>query len=424
MEHLIDANLTCVISMDGYFSIDRLRLALNRVQRKHPVLRMLISEEDGELYYEADTAKAIPLRMVEVRSDDDCATECQVELTTAFPHHQPQLRVVWLKSELSNELLITTTHRICDGMSVFILVREILKSLYSDDALVPYEPITVHDIIGDLHDEGLRKRQRAARVMNAVVALIPGSKRPVKNNEICREWGVSKALSAALKTRCKHEHVSIHSALLTVLDRALQATFGKKAPSWIGSPFDGRRGRLSMIKRDMLFFSGGTFKIKAGVGSDTDFWERAREIQQEVRQKIDQELANISGKYQYFEMLKVPSKEKVRSIIRLQDFLNRHTKRREFSFSNLGNVALLDEDAPFQIKNFRLLLHSFGMRFLGIGVYSLHGQFRFMYLGDEKCLNHAEVDALQREFMALLEKHVGPYAVTSEPVDALSAVTG
>ncbi|MGC1547758.1 MAG: condensation domain-containing protein [Rhodanobacter sp.] len=423
VEHLIDANITCVVSVDGHFSIDRLRSALNRVQRKHPVLRMLISEEKGELYYEADAAKAIPLRMVEVTSDDDCTRECDTELATVFPHRQPQLRVVWLKSEHGNELLITTTHRICDGMSVLTLVREILKSLYSDDALVPYEPVTIRDVIGDLHDDDLPKRQRAARIMNTIVSLVPGSRRLVANNEIYREWIVSQPLSVALKQRCKLERVSIHTALLTVLDKALQSTLGKQAPSWIDNPFDGRRGRLSMIKSDMLFFSGGSFKIKTGQNPALDFWERARELHEEGRQKIDQELANIPGKYQYFEMLKVPADSKMRSIIRLQNFLSRHGNRSVFSFSNLGNIHVVDDDAPFQLKNLRLFVHSFGMRFLGIVAYSLHGQLRFVYMGDEKCLNHAEVDALQRQFMALLEKHVGQHAAVSEPTGVLSAVT-
>jgi hypothetical protein len=423
LEHMIEGNITCLVSVDGQLSADRLRLALDRVQRKHPALRGLIRQQDGELYYETDTAGPIPLRIVEMKSEDDCVKERDAELVMAFPHHQPQLRVVWLRSGASSELLITTSHRICDGMSVLTLVREILKSLHSDDALVPYTPLTLQDIIGDLRDEGVAKRQRAARIMNTVISLIPGSRKPIENKEIYREWSASQGLSATLKQRCKLEGVSIHTALLTVLDKALQATFGKQAPAWIDSPFDGRRGgRLSMIKSDMLFFSGGSFKIKAGQNGAVEFWQRAREIHEEIRLKIEQELVDIPAKHQYFEMLKIPSESKMRSVIRLQNFLGRRGSRSMFSFSNLGNIQVIDEDAPFELKNFRLFVHSFVVRLFGIIAYSVHGQLRFIYLGDEKCLSHAEIDVLQRQFMALLEACTGEIALVPEPLGALEVV--
>ena len=424
LEYLIDANITCVVGVDGHFSIDQLRSSLSRVQAKHPMLRMLIREEHGVLYYEADVAGAIPLRVVERTSDDDCSRERDAELATAIPHHQPSLRVVWLKSERANDLLITTTHRICDGMSVLTLVREILKSLYSDEALVPYAPVTLGDVIGDLRDDGLAKRQRVARLTNALVGLLPGSRRPVENNEVYREWVVSQALSSTLKQRCKLEGVSIHTALLTVLDKALQTTFGQQAPGWIESPFDGRRGRLSMIKSDMLFFNGGCFKIRAGQGAAMGFWDRAREIHEESRLKIDQELANIPGNYQYFEMLKVPAERKLRSIVRLQNFLSRYGSRNMFTLSNLGNINVLDLDAPFKLKNFRLFVHSFSMRFFGVVVYSVHGELRIMYMGDAKCLGEAEVDALQGQFMAWLESCVEQHASAAEFAKVLEGDRG
>jgi hypothetical protein len=415
LEHLIDGNMTCQVSVEGCLSAERLRVALDRVQRKHPALRMLIRQHHGELYYEADAAGPVPLRIVDMSSDDDCARERHTELTTPISHHQPQLRVVWLRSGQSNALVITTTHRICDGMSVLTLVREILKSLHSDDALVPYAPLTLHDIIGDVRDDDLPRRRRVARLVNTLVALMPGSRRPVENKEIYREWSVSAGLSAALKQRCKREGVSMHAALLTALDRALRAAFGKHAPAWIDNPFDGRRGRLPMIKSDMLFFSGGSFKIKTGENAAADFWDRAREIHEETRRKIDQELVNIPGKYQYFEMLKVPSERKMRSIVRLQNVLS---GRSVFSFSNFGTVDIIDADAPFALKDFRFFMHSFVVRLFAIVAYSLHGELRFVYMGDEKRWRHAEIDALQRQFMALLEACVEQERA-EEPLGAL-----
>src|SRR5258707_4036271 len=127
IEHILEGNIVCFVRLEGSFHVDQLRSAVPRVQRKHPALRALIREEPDGLYYEADSAPEIPLRIVPRVTEDDYRRECQTELITGFAHDQPQLRAVWLQSELESDLLLTTSHRICDGMSVFIIVREELR---------------------------------------------------------------------------------------------------------------------------------------------------------------------------------------------------------------------------------------------------------------------------------------------------------
>jgi hypothetical protein len=48
IEHIVEGNIVYLVRLEGSFSLDQLRLALARVQRKHPALRALIREEpDG-----------------------------------------------------------------------------------------------------------------------------------------------------------------------------------------------------------------------------------------------------------------------------------------------------------------------------------------------------------------------------------------
>ncbi len=48
IEHILDGNIVCFVRLEGSFSLNQLRSALSRVQRKHPALRALIREEaDG-----------------------------------------------------------------------------------------------------------------------------------------------------------------------------------------------------------------------------------------------------------------------------------------------------------------------------------------------------------------------------------------
>src|SRR5260370_2789197 len=268
IEHIVDVNITCFLRLEGSLDVDQLRLALSRLQRKHPALHALIREEPDGLSYEADSAAEIPLRIVPRVTEDDYRRECQTEMTTGFAGDQPQLRAVWLQSELENDLLLTTTHRMCDGMSVFIIVREVLRSLHNNEEPIPYEPITVQDIIADYQPPKPWKHKLAVALMNGVLRLIPSSRRAPENDEHHLEWSAGQALSNALKKRCKAEGVSVHALLVVALERALFAMFGKKSPKAIINPIDLRRGRFAALKRDMVFYAGGNIKIGTGQSPD------------------------------------------------------------------------------------------------------------------------------------------------------------
>ncbi len=408
IERLIDGNLCWRIVLEGDLTVEQLRASLDRVQRKHPALRMLIRETDGELFYELDTARQIPLRVVEWVSAEHRTLECETEAYAPFLHDQPQLRVVWLRRArgipgVHDELLITCPHRICDGMSMFIIVRELLQGLHSNQELTTYSAPTIQDIIGSFHDKHAWKRKLLARVINVLFALMPSSRRPLVNREHHLEWAMSHDGSERLRRRCKSEGVLLHAAMLVALGEAL-SVLGKRAPDWIDSPVDARRGRLPMLKDDMLFFGGGSFKVASRQDTKRDFWQRARETGVEMGRKIDQDIADIPGKYQFCEMLTPPSAGKLRSIVRLGDAVSRAGCWNQITFSNLGNVALDDAASPLQVKDFNLYAHSFAVRTLGIIAYGLHGQLRFVYTGSETCLDLGQAEALGRAFIASLDR--------------------
>lgn len=404
IEHMIEGNICYLVRLEGAFGEDRLRSALARVQRKHPALRALIREEPDGLYYLEDTAPEIPLRVVPRTSDDDYRREYEVELTATFPHDLPQMRVLWLRSERDNDLLLTCSHRICDGMSMLTLVREVLRALYSDEKLIPYAPVTTRDIIGDYRPERMWRRKLAARLLNGLLRLIPASRRPPENEEHILEWSAGRTLTDRLKRRSKAENVSLHAVLLVALDQALGAVLGSKTPRWIDSPMDARRGRLAALASDMLFFGGGRVKIRTGQAVDAEFWTRARELTREIREQIDRETLAIPSRYHFCELLRPLSSAQIRSLVRLGDRLKMNGSLNRFALSNLGNATIGDDDAPFRIEDLRLYVHSFNVRALGIVTYAFDGEMRFYYMGDEKCLSRDQADALRQEIMAALEE--------------------
>jgi hypothetical protein len=426
IEHMIDGNIVYFVRLEGSVDPERLRQALGRVQRKHPALRTLIREERNGLYYEEDCAPKIPLRILRRMEKDDFRRESQLELTTVFPFDQPQLRAVLLQSERENDLLLVTSHRICDGMSMLTIVREVLRALHKDEDLIPYAPITTRDMIGDYQPPQPWKRKLAAALVNGIMRLIPSSRRVPENKECCLEWSADRALSDTLKQRCKAEGVSIHAALVVALDRALLTVLGKrKTPALIESPMDARRGRLAALKSDMLFFGGGSLVIPTGKDPELDFWARVRAIHEQIRKDIEKEMLNIPGRYHFFEMLRPLPGAQMQSVVRLGDTLKINGSWNRFALSNLGNVVVSDNDAPFRVKDLRLYVHSFNIRLLGLVAYALNGEMRFYFVSDEKCLSLKQAEGLKHEFMALLRRQLLPREESaSEALLVFEASTG
>jgi hypothetical protein len=404
IEHMIDGNVVYFVRLEGAIDTARLRHALSCVQRKHPALRTLIRKERNGLYYEEDCAPPVPLHVTSRLEDNQYRGECQQELTTVFPYDQPQLRAVCLQAAQETDLLLTTSHRICDGMSMLTIVREVLQLLHSDQEMTPYTPITTQDMIGDYRPPHPWKRRLQAGFVNGLLGLIPESRRTPENNEYSLEWCADRAFSDGLKQRCKTEGVSIHSALVVALDRALSTVLGKKSPAWIESPMDARRGRLAALKSDMLFFGGGSLKIRTGSGTQTEFWGRVREVSEQLHKDIEQELRKIPARYHFFEMLRPVPSGRMQSLVRMGDALKLNGSWNRFALSNLANVALCSPDAPFRVTDLRIYVHSFNIRMLGIVVYALNGMMRFYYVGDEKCMSRRHAEELKREFMSVLQQ--------------------
>lgn len=414
IEHILDGNLACFVRVEGRISAGQLRSALAHVQRMHPALRALIRHEEDGLYYEADSASEIPLRIMPRVSEDDYRRECETELITEFAYDQPQLRVVCLQSCSESDLLLTTSHRICDGMSTLIIARQMLEALRGREEVAPYNEITVHDIIGDYQPPHPWKRKLAANLLNSLLWLVPESRREPEAIEHYLEWRAGRELSDALKRRCKAEGVSIHAALVVALDRALSAVFGEKLPKWIDNQIDPRRGRFPALKNHMLFLGGGSFKVRTGQEPEACFWSRARAIHQEMPRQIDQELLNIRSRFHFLEMLRPITGGQVQSIMRTVYALNFNHRLNHFALSNLGNVDFDNGDAPFPPKDLRLYVHSFKTRALGWFTYTFNGEMRFYCVSSEKSMTRSQVDAIKREFMLVLQRQALELHETSE----------
>jgi len=426
IEHIVEGNVVYFVRLQGSFVPETLRSALERVQQRHPALRALLHEERSGLYYDYDAAPAIPLRVVTRRSDQDYRRECELELHAHLGKDEPLFRATWLRGDREQDLLFTTSHRICDGASMLILVREILGCL-SDVAHtnapgaaiagpnrpIPYEPVTPKELIADYRPPSVWKPKLVARILNCLLCLIPESRRLSENREHYLEWRADACLSDCLRQRCKQEGVSVHAMFLVALDRVLPAVFSANVPKWIENPVDIRRERFPALK-NVIFFGGGNFKIRTGQSPDDEFWLRARAINEEIGAKVVQEMLDIPGRFYFLDMLRPVSRRQVQMIVRWSDAMKMNGSWNRFAFSNLGRVSLLEGEAPFQVTDLRIYMHSLTVRALCLVTYTFNDEMRFYCMGDERCISPEQAETLQRRFMELLENAAAPADVLSD----------
>ena len=286
IEHLAEANIACSLRLAGRLDLEELRRALISLQLRHPALRALIRPENDVLFYEPDTAPEIPIRTLHLADDEAYRREWEAELSTAFRHHLPQLRVVYFERAGDCDLLLTTSHRLCDALSIFIIVKDVLRSLGGGAAAKAHGEVGARDIIGEYRPRWPWFTSAAIGLINTCIRLLPGSKAAPRKKEYWTEWGAGREISASVRQRCRSEGASVHAALLVALDRALWAVLGKRAPKWMTCTIDLRRGRFPALKDDMLFYGGGNFRVRTGRSIDTDFWDSGRQLTREIQAHV------------------------------------------------------------------------------------------------------------------------------------------
>src|SRR5258707_10532189 len=107
------------------------RTALDAVQRRHPLLGVCIDADDsGAPFFRLLPELRIPLRIVPEDALQGWEDEMETELSTPFPVEDALLvRAVLLHKAHRATILLTVHHSIADGLSVALIVRDILEAL-------------------------------------------------------------------------------------------------------------------------------------------------------------------------------------------------------------------------------------------------------------------------------------------------------
>ena len=131
--------VNCVFTakINGKISEENFRIALDKIQQKHPLLRASIDHKSAKypFFVEEADISPIPLRILERKTDDDWLLESENEWYRIFEDKKkPMAQIVWIKGENVSEILWVMPHCLCDGTTGVTLIRELLSLL--DDSSI------------------------------------------------------------------------------------------------------------------------------------------------------------------------------------------------------------------------------------------------------------------------------------------------
>jgi hypothetical protein len=338
-------NVVYTAKINGEIAEENIRIALDKIQQKHPLLRVSIDHKSAKypFFVEEKEIAPIPLRIVERKTDEDWLSESENEWYRIFEDQKkPMAQMVWVKGSTVSELLWVMPHCLCDGTTGITLIRELLTLM--DDSTTELNSYNGFDSVNDFlpADFDLKKKKRKARfyVMMAKLFFLIQSKS--KDRNLGKNYVLHRKLDAAVSKKivekCKAHGISVHALLCSAFMHAFREMQGKKAKGKVISPVDVRHF-IPEIKQDHIFAFAPTVELSLKKGN-TSVLDQAKHIKKDLTEKIEKTEAR--------ELLWMG--ENMHPIVeRMISLLKSSKGGHDITLSNMGKI-----DIPSEYKNFRL----------------------------------------------------------------------
>ncbi|KIC64017.1 condensation domain-containing protein [Chryseobacterium taiwanense] len=393
--------VNCVFTakINGEISEDLFRIALDKIQQKHPLLRASIDHKSAKypFFVEEKEISPIPLRILERKSDEDWLLESENEWYRIFEDRtKPLAQLVWIKGENVSEILWVMPHCICDGTTGVTLLRELFSLL--DNPSLSLDSYQTFNSVNDFlpADFNLKKKKRKARFYLIMAKLFFLLQSKSKDRNLGKNYALHRKLDATaskkIVEKCKAKGISVHALLSSAVMQAFQETLGKDAQGKIISPVDVRHF-IPEIKQDHIFAFAPTVELSLKKGTHS-LLDQAEHIKKDLVDKIEKTEAR--------ELLWMG--ENMHPIVeRMISLLKSSKGGHDITLSNMGKI-----DIPGEYKNFTLeTIYSPTVAFPWLNsntlvVTTYNQQMDFTFMSNENFLPKEEAKKIKDKAIELL----------------------
>lgn len=405
------ATVNCIFTakIRGTITLEGLIYALGRIQHKHPLLGVVIREdENGRPYFVSDTKiPPIPVQILERLDDDHWQMVSTNEWERTFDVRKgPLARVIWLRSNDVSELLLVLPHCICDGTSILTLMRELLQVLDKPETvLIPYPSFeSVDTFIPAALSSNWKLRIKLwllSRIAVAVLALKTRGQQPARGKHYMVHWKLDRAATTALINACKIENTSLHAVFSVAFMEAHRHVMGDASHGKVICPVDIRRF-IGEIKQDHLFAFAPIAELSIN-NMQGNFWAKTRQLKTDLTNAIDKmDVRKLLLTSEYFHT----------AATGMVNFLKKTDGTHDVTLSNMGKLDIPDQYETFELETIYSPSAAFPWRNANTLVIStFRGQTDFSFISCETFLEETKARAIVQKMQELL-----PINPVHEPV--------
>src|SRR5262249_7384759 len=289
--HFVHFAVTALIS--GKTSPRDWRRALDRLQKRHPILSVCIDGEPDSVpsFRQADITP-ISLRIVEDEPELRCEAEVGKQLATPFnPTRAPLIRAVLIQGARDTAFMLVAHHSIADGLSLAYAMRDTLDAL-AGRSLPPLPWLPSQDDMMNVSDSLVDGQEQ-----DQAGAAMPAIYRPHDNaHPTVKGLRLSPGLTSSIRARARQEGSTVHGALCAALVLASREVFAawREIPLRIFSPINARP--LLDAGEGCGVFLGATTSVFDRQAMN--FWDIARAAR--MRVIVNQTSENIAAQLSAF----------------------------------------------------------------------------------------------------------------------------
>jgi hypothetical protein len=406
-------DMVLALEVRGTLPPERLRAALDKAQRRHPLLGVNTELGPGGLpWFTSDGVGPIPLAVVDGADAGETQRLAERDLGATFDRDRagaaraPLMRVTLVRPrdpEGPTGLIFTSQHIVADGLSMVFLVRDLLGFLDEPDA-----PVTVLDAparADDLLPARVRRRiprspwrfHVALRLLRLFARLRFGRHPapPPPTTTRTRTWELTPDETSRLRARCRREGVSIQSAICAAFLTSFRS---------IHTPVS-LRGVLARPVGESVGLYVGSAYVRMRYRSARGLWGNARRFQRRLR-------SALRDPFWVFRLFsKSVSAEEAGALGRLM--IRVASSGRPLAITNLGEVDRPTAEGRGTARGLRardLRIESFFGAVTGIvdssvlTVYTIDGRMHLHLLASERAPDDRSVrDDAARAVRMLLE---------------------
>jgi len=310
-----NGNVVMVARIEGPVSEARLKPAVAKLRRRHPLLGVRVArDQDQATWFTPEGVPEIPVRVVP-RTAPDAWVRAAIEAhREPFPCQTgPLIRFTLLTSGEVSDLIVVAHHAICDGLSLAYLIRDCLRHLSDPDREVeplpvppPVDPSTIPvSISGNLVSRiGARLVNRSWRRKG-----ITFDERDYadlhrafwgQHRGHMLAWALTEAQTSALVARCREERVTVNTALVTAFVAAQkehQGTHDHLKNVVVSVDY---RDRLTQPVGEAFAFYASSVMPRLEVALGTPFWHTTRTFHAQIQGLLTDETVFASQRLSAF----------------------------------------------------------------------------------------------------------------------------